>query len=949
MPGTAPKAMAWLRRMGGIAGPLSASGEASNGDPVQVEMLIAGVWTDITAYVMVRDDNGNIAVTRGRRDEGNQTDQATCELLLNNRDGRWSPRNPNGAYYGFIGRNQPVRVSVPDGIGGKSYRFWGEISVWPQGWEPTGTDVWTEVQASGILRRLSQGPEAENSVIRSALTDPTADSLVAYWPMEDASGSATLASALVTGSPMTYAGTPTLAGYDGFAASDPVPLTDATSFSGGVARYDDPTQTQVRFMCFIPADGLTDGKIICAIDQFDYSAGSAQFWELYYSTTSKSLTLRQCASDGTNLGAELAHTYDVRGKKMYISLEFAESGASITRAIRVLNLDSMVSYDTTDTAAATALSRVTGIQFGPASRSAVGPLGTIGLSSCAFGHLTVENTITSITALGLSLNPVGETAGRRIQRICGEEGIAFDSIGDLDSTSAMGNQGRQNPLNIMLEAEEADGGMLYENMAVLGLGYRTRAALCNQDAQLTLSYTGFNLSEVPTPVEDDRYIQNKVTVTVDGVSETYSLTDGPLSTDLPPTGVGVYGQDVTLNLESTSDALDQAAWRVHLGTVDEPRYPKISVNLAHSSFTSNPALKQAVLGLRQGDRILVQNPPSWLPPGDIDQLILGFEETITHFEHRVTFICAPASPYSVGVLDSSDARLDTDGSELAASVTSSDTSLVIKPSNNIFTRWTTSSSDTPFDVRMGGEVMRVTAIADNVSDTFTRVTANGWGTADSGQAWSNVNAANSDFSTNGTQAQHSVSSLNSSRYSLLSTVLFTDVDVQVEAATSALATGGPHYPHIVARYVNTNNMYAARLRFNTDQTVDLSIQKRASGVQTDIETVNISGTHAAATFFTIRFQVIGTTLRAKGWETGGVEPDWLLVTTDTTFPDAGPIGMRSVLDSLNSNALPVTFTYDNFRLLNPQTFTVTRSINSITKAHSAGADISLAEPTIIDL
>src|SRR5881409_3479710 len=125
MPGLAPQVMAWQRRMANLPGPASVSGEASNGEPVQVELLINGVWVDITAYVMVRDDQGQISLSKGIRDEGNQTEQASTTVPLKNQDGRFSPRNPVGAYFGMIGRNQPLRISVPDGMGGKSYRFWG--------------------------------------------------------------------------------------------------------------------------------------------------------------------------------------------------------------------------------------------------------------------------------------------------------------------------------------------------------------------------------------------------------------------------------------------------------------------------------------------------------------------------------------------------------------------------------------------------------------------------------------------------------------------------------------------------------------------------------------------------------------------------------------------------------------------------------------------------------
>lgn len=1105
--GLAPQMMAWQRLTRGLPGPVGASGAASTGDPVTVEMLINGVWTDITSYVMVRDDSGQITITRGIRDEGAQTEQANATLPLKNQDGRFSPRNATGAWYGLIGRNQPIRISVPDGLGGKSYRLWGEVPKWPVSWDTTGTDVWVDVAANGILQRLSQGPAPAHSVIYNAITNPLSSSVVAYWPMEDASGSTSLASALTTGSPMTWTGTPTLASYEGFAASDPLPDITSATLSGGVGAYADPTATQVRFLAYIPAAGLADGKVICSIDQVDYSAGSPQFWELYYSTTdaNNSLVLHTCGSDGTVLGAILPHTLDVRGRLLYISIELQESGTAATRAVRLKDVKTGRVYSVNDTENLTSLTRVTRVQFGPASRAVSGPAGTQYLPGVAVGHCTVETAITDIGALGIRLNPIGETAGRRIQRLCGEQGVAFDWIGNLDDTVAMGAQGKTNLVLLAQECVTADSGLLYESQAALGLGYRTRASLYDQDPQLILNYTGYNLSAVPTPVEDDRYLANKVTVSVNGVTGTYEDTTSSLSTAPPPAGVGTYGPNadsaLALNL-ATSDTptlLDQAAWRVHLGTVDEARFPQISVNLAHPSIT--PDMRRAILGLRIGDRMQVINPPGFLGADSIDQLILGFEETISHFEHRLAFVCAPSSPYNtIGYLDTS-ARIDTDGSQLAAALDATSTALTVAVTagpiwvtsgqlntnrgfetdlNNwtasgatiarvatpgtppfagqwsmqitpdgvsqfpnagseqipvtagvqyVLSGWllcavsrnvdlnvnwfdgthaylsTTSNdqqvtantwtffqqtvtppaaavyanlsptvpsfppssnvlyadeivfrlaSDTtndqfPFPVRVGGEVMQVGTITPSVNDTFTRTVSSSWGTADTGQAWTIAQGVATDFSTNGAQGQHSVSAVNVSRYGTLPPLATADVDLRVDVATSVLAVGGPQYAHVVARYQDLGNLYNARVGFQTDQTLQLTIQKRVGGVQTDMTTVTIAGTHAANAFFTLRFQVTGSTLKAKCWPQGGAEPDWQATATDSSLTQAGSVGVRSVLSSLNTNTLPMTYSYDNFAVLNPQQFTAIRSVNGVVKAHAAGEDLRLAYPTYLAL
>ncbi|MFG2372548.1 hypothetical protein ACGFY9_13855 [Streptomyces sp. NPDC048504] len=952
MPAIAPLVAAWKRRARNLPGPLAGTGEVSNGRPVQVELLVAGVWVDITdPYVMVRDDGGQISITYGiQGGEGSQTDRAQAQLQLKNGDGRFTPRNPSGAYYGLIGRNTQMRISVPDGNGGKDYQIWGEVTSWAPNWDASGNDVWCDVTVNGIMQRLAQGPAPERSVIYTAITNPTSTNLMAYWPMEDATGATSLAAALTSGSPMTWTGTPTLASYADLAASDPLPDISGAVLSGGVPKYADPTATQVRFLAHIPAAGLSDGKVLCSIDQVDYSAGSAQFWEVYYSTTdaTNSLVLRTCASDGTFLGIQLPSTVDVRGRLLYVSVELQESGTAITRQLQLKDVLTGHVYSVSDSQALTQLTRVTKVQFGPAARATSGPASTQFLPGVAVGHCTVENRITAIDALGVRLNPVGEVAGRRIQRLCGEQAIAFDWVGDLDDTVALGAQSKQNLLTLAQESTLADGGLLYETTNVLGLGYRTRASLYSQDPAIVLDYTGFNLAAVPVPVEDDRNVQNRVTVTVAGVSQTYEATTGTLST----AAVGVYGDTggVTLNLASTDDntLLDQAAWRVHLGTVDEARYPQISVNLAHSSIT--PAMRRAILALRLGDRLQIINPPAaWLPPDTIDQLILGTSATITHFEHRITFVCAPASPYTVGYLDSTAARIDID-SQLLTAIGTGDTSIDVIPAAGQADLWTTDTAEFPFDLRTGGEVMRATACTPKVTDTFTRSVSSNWGTPDSGSTWTTTGGSASDYAVDGASGVATLSTTDVSRRTSI-TAAGPDFDLYCDITTSALATGDSLYGAVTARMQDSSTMYMARLEFTTSNTVVLLLRRLLADATTDLGTYTVPVTHVAGTYVRVRFQGAGSALKAKAWAaTDALEPpEWHIAGTDAGISPAYSIGTRSIRVTGNTNAASVAIQYDNYRLINPQTMTVTRSINGVVKAHTAGEALSLVHPTPLAL
>ena len=78
------------------------------------ELLLGTTWTDFTTWAYQRaGTQAPVKITRGRPDESAQANPAKCSWQWNNRDGRFSPKNPLSPYYGLLGRNTPVRWSVP--------------------------------------------------------------------------------------------------------------------------------------------------------------------------------------------------------------------------------------------------------------------------------------------------------------------------------------------------------------------------------------------------------------------------------------------------------------------------------------------------------------------------------------------------------------------------------------------------------------------------------------------------------------------------------------------------------------------------------------------------------------------------------------------------------------------------------------------------------------------
>jgi hypothetical protein len=360
-------------------------------------------------------------------------------------------------------------------------------------------------------------------------------------------------------------------------------------------------------------------------------------------------------------------------------------------------------------------------------------------------------------------------------------------------------------------------------------------------------------------------------------------------------------------------------------------------------------MRRAIIGMRLGDRVQITNPPAWLPPDTIDQLVLGMDETITHFEHKLTFICAPAGPYSnVAVLDAAETRIDTDGSLIVADATTTSTQMGIRPTDTQDGLWTKDPADLPLDAEVGGEVVRVTSVTDLLTDTFTRVVANGWGTNDSGYTWGTGGGIASDYAVNGSVGSHLLATVGASRRNFLVTTI-ADFDVYVSLTADQLATGDFLAGGLTARYFDSDNLYSAQIRFSAANAISVVILKRVNSVETVLGTYVTGFTFVASTMYRLRFRLKGSLLRAKAWlEADAETPEWQVSVMDGDLTSPQFLGFRSIAGSGNTNVNP-SVQYDSYAVVSPQVFTVTRSINGVVKTHLADSDIRLANPTFLAL
>ena len=103
----------------------------------------------------------------------------------------------------------------------------------------------------------------------------------------------------------------------------------------------------------------------------------------------------------------------------------------------------------------------------------------------------------------------------------------------------------------------------------------------------------------------------------------------------------------------------------------------------------------------------------------------------------------------------------------------------------------------------------------------------------------------------------------------------------------------------VLRWTDTNNWYKAYL-----DGAHLVLQKKVNGTTTTISSVPFAAT--AGTTYSLRFQAIGTTLKAKAWPSSSTEPTaWTITGADSSLT-TGNCGLRMQL------ATGVSITYTSF-------------------------------------
>lgn len=209
---------------------------------------------------------------------------------------------------------------------------------------------------------------------------------------------------------------------------------------------------------------------------------------------------------------------------------------------------------------------------------------------------------------------------------------------------------------------------------------------------------------------------------------------------------------------------------------------------------------------------------------------------------------------------------------------------------------------------------RVSASSSSATDTFNRTVSGGWGTANTGQVWSNISGPpDSEHSVSASVARHSLTTIDQTRFDALG-VSLKDFDIHFAIRPPVVASGASLVGVLQSHRADSNNHYRWDVLFLPGGACNLRLRKYTGGVQSVMATVTGVPSYSAGGWLHVRCVSLDGAMRMRMWSS--TEPEsWALDVTDSSPRPAGAIALGSALSLGNTNVLPVVVWYDDIQIL----------------------------------
>lgn len=647
---------------------------------ILVEIFINGAWVDVTAYVRYAT---GIQITRGRPDGSSTSAPSQCRLTVDNRSGNWVRRNPYSIWYPYLTIGTPLRVSVDPGSG-MVHRFTGGIYEYPPRWGAGEVDRFVPLVAQGALRQLRQGTPVAKDPVSTASTTSAPK---ASWPLTDAAGSTTAASATggTAATPNGNVGSHfgAVTGPDG-TAKYPSFVTGGTI--DGTVTYTS-TSNDWSAKCIAQVDSAVSANLF--ILAWETGNASSPQWAIQYTSAGN---INVNTFDGTTVVTVATVVRDLVDSAWHeVQVSAAQAGTDIAVTLYIDGLAA-----TAGTIAAQTNAKVTGpFSAGDTSSST---------QVTSVGQVAFYDTATPTSTVAALTSYTGEEAMVRYVRLLAAAG--YPVVPAAWASEPMGVQPTATLPELLDECATTEIGVITDTVDG-EFDLHTRGRRENALVALTVNDDAGQLAPPFEPADDDRLLRNKWTVTRSGGSSAVALDQASID------ATGQVEDSATVNTATDAALASLAGWRLHLTTADDLRHAMVVVNLAR-----NPDLIPQALAVDISSRVTLTNPPPGLPPDPIDVLVEQVNEYVDQTRWMMGFATSPATPWRVGVWADTlgdggpfGGHYEWTTCVLAEDLDTTETEVDITASPLT----TTNAADFPFDIMVGGEQMTVTSCAGAVN------------------------------------------------------------------------------------------------------------------------------------------------------------------------------------------------------------------------------------------
>lgn len=560
---------------------------------------------------------------------------------------------------------------------------------------------WTDLNAAGVLRRIGQWSDPLASPMYQQITG-YGSALTGYWPGES---EGQVSSAVSGVAAATTRGTVSYGNSDAPGGSEPlIQLGSDGTIIGRFRKASGSAGWQVVWSAHLNQVAASRQNI------FTFTTSNGYVWAIdadatnYYftCTNSEGVLLLNAASSFGSANANVSTNFVTF--RMYGSI----SGGTVTFAPAWYGANDLTEWGTSYTFAGNmgyvTTFRVTGNAVTANMR--IGHIyGTEGTTPDAFAG-TAKPAINGFP---------GETVENRFKRLCAQKGITTQVTGTTGLTLPMGPQKSDVFQDLLKEMVATDACLIVDTRWQRSLTLRTRQSMYQQTPRLTLTR-----SQCIAPLSkaiDDKGSWNTVTATSrDGRTDVAQLVAGAMSTQNPPDGIGLYERKIEGNWSAAYRLSNISGWWLQLGTLTEPRYSSVSLDLDGAAA----AIELDASLVDPGDVIVLSD----VRPDPLPLLVIGIDQTQDTRRHRIlTFTCIPATVHqAMNLWNAASMRYDAATTTMASAVAAGVTALPIT-STNVRDAWVNPTTVDPRPVAAGGTYGQYDLIIAGERVTVTAATA----------------------------------------------------------------------------------------------------------------------------------------------------------------------------------------------------------------------------------